>query len=319
MRTYLLRRLLVLPLMLLLITIIQFGLIHLAPGDPTTVLFSEVGTVSAEDAARIRALHGLDRPIVVQYLIWVGRMARGDFGISYYQHQPVLDLIADRLPNSLQLMGLAMLLSLVVAIPAGVWVSLHKYTVTDHIVSFLTYFGVSMPSFWFGLMLMWLFAVQLGILPATGMATIGAPFSLVDRALHLIMPSVVLASANMAQLTRYTRASMLEVLQEDYVRTARSKGLAERVVVYKHVLRNALVSVVTMLALFMPALFGGSFIVESVFAWPGMGRLGINAVYTRDYPLIMGINLILVCMVLMSNLAADLFYAFLDPRIRYDG
>ena len=318
MKSYLARRLLTLPVMMLIITIIQFGVIYLAPGDPTSVLFSEIATVTAEDAARIKELRGLDRPVPVQYVMWLGRLVQGDFGVSYLHHQPVISLIASRLPNTILLMGVALFLAVAIGIPAGVWVSLHKDTIADHIVSLLVYIGVSMPAFWFGLMLMWFFAVYLDILPATGMSSIGVPFSVADRIRHLIMPSLVLASGSMAQITRYMRSSMVETLKEDYVRTARSKGLSERVVVYKHVLRNALISVVTMLAFFIPVMFSGSFIVESVFAWPGMGRLGVNAVFSRDYPLIMGINLITVFMVLISNLGADIAYAALDPRIRYD-
>lgn len=312
---HLVRRVLQTVVLLLVVSLVVFALVTQAPGGPSILLDRNMG---AEEIARMRAILGLDQPLHVQYTRWLGQVLRGNLGISYQAGLPVLEIIGQMLPNTLILSAAALVLSLIIAIPAGVVSAARPYTPVDHTVTFLCFFGISVPTFWLGLMLIVLFAIVLGWLPPGGMRTIGGPASPLDVARHLILPAVVLGTANMALFARYTRSSTMAVLRADYVRTARSKGLAERAVLYRHAFRNALITIVTVVGLQLPRLVGGAAITETVFAWPGMGSLAVRAAFERDYPMIMGITLVISTVVVLSSLLVDLVYVYLDPRIRYD-
>lgn len=312
---YLIRRLLQTVGLLLVVSVVVFALITQAPGGPSILLDRNMG---ADEMARMRAIMGLDQPLYVQYVRWLGQVLRGNLGISYQAGLPVLEIIGQMLPNTLILSAAALALSLIVAIPAGVVSAARPYTALDHTVTFLCFFGISVPVFWYGLMLIVLFAIVLGWLPAGGMRTIGEARSLGDLTRHLVLPAVVLGTANMALFARYTRSSTMAVLRADYVRTARSKGLEERSVLYRHALRNALITIVTVIGLQLPRLVGGAAITETVFAWPGMGSLAVRAAFERDYPMIMGITLVISFVVAASSLLIDMVYVYLDPRIRYE-
>jgi peptide/nickel transport system permease protein len=312
---YLVRRLLQTGVLLLVVSLVVFTLVTQAPGGPAILLDRNM---APEDIARMRALLGLDEPLPVQYVRWLGQVLTGNLGVSYQAGVPVLEIIGQMLPNTLLLSAAALVLTIVVAVPAGVISAARPYSATDHGVTFLALFGISVPTFWFGLMLIVLFSVALGWLPPGGMRTIGAPPSLLDLARHLVLPAIVLGSANMALVARYTRSATLAVLREDYVRTARAKGVSERDVLYRHALRNALLTVVTVVGLQLPRLVGGAAITETVFAWPGMGSLAVRAAFERDYPMIMGITLVISAVVAASSLLVDMLYVWIDPRIRYD-
>ncbi len=312
---YLIRRLVQTVLLLWVVSMVVFALVTQAPGGPSILLDRNLGP---DEMARMRAILGLDQPLHIQYVRWLSQVLRGNFGFSYQAGLPVLEIIGQMLPNTLTLSAAALALSLVVAIPAGVISASRPYSGLDHTVTFLSFFGISVPTFWYGLMLIVLFAIVLGWLPPGGMRTIGAPPSLLDLARHLILPAVVLGTANMALFARYTRSSTMAVLRQDYVRTARSKGLTERAVLYRHALRNALLTIVTIVGLQLPRLVGGAAITETVFAWPGMGSLAVRAAFERDYPMIMGITLVISAVVATSSLVVDLMYVYIDPRIRYE-
>lgn len=312
---YLIHRLLQTVVLLVVVSLVVFALVTQAPGGPSILLDRNMG---AEEIARMRAILGLDQPLHVQYIRWLIEVLRGHLGFSYQVGLPVLEIIRQMLPNTLILSAAALVLSLVVAIPAGIISAARPYTPVDHTVTFLCFFGISIPVFWFGLMLIVLFSIVLGWLPPGGMRTIGGPASPLDVARHLILPAIVLGTANMALFARYTRSSTMAVLRADYVRTARSKGLAEQAVLYRHAFRNALITIVTVVGLQLPRLVGGAAITETVFAWPGMGSLAVRAAFERDYPMIMGITLVISTVVVFSNLFVDLVYVYLDPRIRYE-
>jgi peptide/nickel transport system permease protein len=303
------------------LSIIIFLLLVLAPGDPVDFLIFGNPNVRPEDVARLKHLYGLDQPLYVRYFKWLSRAIVGDFGYSMTYKEPVLQLVLARVSNSLWLTVPAFFLALLVAIPVGVYSALHQYSSVDYFATFFAFFGVSIPAFWFGIMMIYFFAVILKWLPPGGFTTPGVspglPFYL-DRIRYMILPTVVLSLLQMAALTRYTRSSMLEVIRQDYVRTARSKGLPERVVINKHALRNALIPIVTILALSIPALFAGAPLTETVFAWPGIGRLLVEAVLGADFAVAQAIIVFLALLVIVFNLLADIAYALLDPRIRYD-
>jgi peptide/nickel transport system permease protein len=310
---YLVRRVLQTVVLLLVVSLVVFALVTQAPGGPGILLDRNMGPA---EIAQMRAILGLDQPLHVQYLRWLGQVLRGNLGVSYQAGVPVLEIIGQMLPNTLLLSAAALLLSLVVAIPAGVVSAARPGSTTDHAVTLLALFGISVPTFWYGLMLIVLFAVVLGWLPPGGMQTIGAPPSVGDLARHLLLPAVVLGTANMALFARYTRSSTMAELGQDYVRTARAKGLPERAVLYRHALRNALLTIVTVVGLQLPRLVAGAAITETVFAWPGMGSLAVRAAFERDYPMIMGITLVISAAVAASSLLVDLLYGWIDPRIR---
>ncbi|HEV8306907.1 MAG TPA: ABC transporter permease [Methylomirabilota bacterium] len=315
MTRYLIRRVGQTVVLLLVVSLVVFALVTRAPGGPGILLDRNMGP---SEIAQMRALLGLDQPLHVQYVRWLGQVLRGNLGVSYQAGIPVLEIIGQMLPNTLVLSAAALILSLAVAIPAGVISAARPYSATDHAVTLLALFGISIPTFWLGLMLIVLFSIVLGWLPPGGMQTIGAPSSVLDLVRHLVLPAVVLGTANMALFARYTRSSTLAVLRQDYVRTARAKGLTEGAVLYRHALRNALLTIVTVVGLQLPRLVAGAAITETVFAWPGMGSLAVRAAFERDYPMIMGITLVISAVVAASSLLVDLLYGYVDPRIRYD-
>lgn len=314
MYAYVLRRIGQAMVVLVLISLATFAIIHAAPGGPS-VLLGE--SLTAEDRANIRRTLGLDEPVYVQYVRWSSAMLRFDFGRSFAEGLPVIDLLARRLPNTLYLAAAAFLLACLIGIPVGVLSAVRRNSVADHVATLLSFIGVATPSFWLAIMGVILFSVHLRWLPTSGMATMGADFSWADRARHLLMPMIVLAASPLAEIVRYTRSTMLDALSEDYVRTARAKGLRPVVILYKHTLRNAFIPVLTVLGLIVPPLIGGSVIVETIFSWPGMGRLAVDAAMRRDYPVMMGVTIVLSIVVIVVNLIVDLLYGVLDPRVRF--
>jgi peptide/nickel transport system permease protein len=278
-------------------------------------------SISLEEINKAEAKLGLDKPMVIQYFNWLKEILKGNLGYSVKTGQPVSKLIGERLPATLLLTGAAFILSFVIGVPLGVYSATHKYAASDYSMTMLAFLGISIPNFFLGLGLIYVFALKLGWLPTSGMTVIGMDTSGWSGALvllkHLIMPATVLALPNLATVMRFTRSSMIEVLLHDFIRTAKAKGLTNRTVVYKHALRNALIPVVTVFGLSIPFLFGGAYITEQVFNWPGMGSLGIQAITAREYPIVMGLNLFTSMLVLLGNLIADISYAFVDPRIRY--
>lgn len=314
---YAVRRLLFAIPLIIGITLISFTIIHLAPGDPVLRFISP--DTSQADLERMRHVMGLDRPIPVQYAVWFGNLIQGDWGKSFTDGQPVLEKLLERLPATLELSVISLLLALVVAVPVGVIAATRQYSWFDYSATFGAFIGISVPAFWMGLLLMLLFAVQLRWLPAVGRMPAGATdVAFFMRLKYLAMPVFILAIESTAALARYVRSSMLEAIKQDYVRTARAKGVAGRVVVYKHALRNALIPVVTILGLALPGLVGGSAVIESLFAWPGLGRLFVQSAFTRDYPVIMGSLLMSSILVVLGGLASDVAYALVDPRIKYN-
>jgi peptide/nickel transport system permease protein len=313
---YVLRRLLQSIPLLVAVTMLSFALMKAAPGGPMSI-YLENPDVTADDVAAIRVQLGLDDPIPVQYLKWVGSLLRLDWGYSFVTNERVIDRIAQRLPNTLELMLVSFILTLVIAVPVGVLAAVRQYSWFDYVATGAAFFGISMPVFWFGLLMILTFAVTLGWLPTSGNATIGAEFDLVDRLRHLIMPATVLALVSAAGYTRYIRGAMLEVIHQDYIRTARAKGLRERLIIVRHAFKNAALPFVTLIALDLPDLFTGAVVTETIFAWPGMGRLYLESLSRLDYSVLMAILTVSALLLILSNLLADLLYAYLDPRIRY--
>ncbi|MEE9316187.1 MAG: ABC transporter permease [bacterium] len=319
---YIVRRLLFMIPLLLGITIITFVVVHLSPGGPADMLTGLSPKVSAEAKARLHSLYGLDKPLHVQYWLWLSRLVRFDFGKSFKDGRLVIIKILERLPATLLLNVLSLLLIFFIALPIGIISAVRQDSFFDKGMTVFVFLGFSVPAFWLALLLMVLFGVVLGWLPISGMHSVNFPYfsfwgKLWDIIKHLILPVFVSAFGGLAYLSRYSRTSMLEVLRQDYIRTARAKGLSEKKVIYRHALRNALIPIVTLLGLSLPALIGGGFIFETIFAWPGMGRLGYQAIMARDYPVIMGVGVIAALLTLLGNLIADITYAFIDPRIRY--
>ncbi len=320
---YVVRRLIVAVPLLLVISMIVFGLLQAAPGGPMGA-YVRRGNFSEEDLQRLEERLGLNAPAYVQYGKWLGRVVTLDFGQSISERRPVSQSIRDRLPNTLYLMATAWIVTVLIAIPIGVITAIRQYSWFDHLITGLTFVGQSVPIFWLGLILILVFYIWLDnpfgsgpLLPAGGMYTLGKDFSLWDRITHLILPVTMLAASWVAWYTRFLRASMLEVIHQDYIRTARAKGLREQVVIMRHAFRNAAIPLVTLMALDLPLIFSGALFTEVIFAWPGMGRLFFTAADRRDYPLLMAIIMITATLIVLSNLLADILYAWLDPRIRY--
>ena len=319
---YILKRLLFMVPLLIGITVICFAVMHLAPGSPTDLQTQMNPRASAEAKERLRALYELDKPLHEQYWSWVSKLAVLDLGKSFSQdHRPVADKILERLPITILLNVLSMLLILVIAIPIGVLSAVHQDSLFDKATGVFVFVGFAVPTFWLALLLMIFFGVNLNWLPISGIRSLnyeylppGAAFW--DFVKHLILPVLLSAFGGLAGLSRYMRSNMLEVIRQDYIMTARAKGLSERTVIYKHALRNALLPVITILGLSIPGLIGGSVIFETIFAIPGMGQLFYMSVMARDYPVVMGILFIGALLTLLGNLIADVSYAVADPRIR---
>ena len=304
------------------ITLITFFVIHLAPGNPSFYQGAFNPKVKPEAVKRLEKIYGLDKPLPVQYLLWVKRMLELDFGTSFVDGKPVSKKIAERIPITLGLNLLSMLLILTVAIPIGILSALKRNSLMDRALTIFVFVGFSTPSFWLALLLMILLGIKLHLLPISGLESLNADqfhgLSLWwDRAKHLVLPVFVAAFGGLAGFSRYMRQSMLEVLGQDYITTARAKGLKESQVIKSHALKNSLIPIVTILGLSVPSLIGGSVIFETIFAIPGMGQLFYEAALARDYPTIMGILTIGAVLTLLGNLLADISYALIDPRIRY--
>jgi len=312
---YALKRLGFAVLMLVGVTIILFAIMRVAPGGPEAVLVG--GEFSPETAARVRQRLGLDRPLVAQYAGWAGAALRGDLGRSFKTNDPVATLIVDRLGPTLQLTAGALLFAIAVAVPLGVLAAVRRGSVWDTVGSAVSLFGVSFPSFWLGIMLILLFSEGWHLLPPSGLSEYGHEGDVTSRVRHAVLPTLTLGLIQMASFMRFTRSSLLEVLGQDYIRTARAKGLGSPRVIWRHALRNALIPVVTVVGLSLPTLVGGAVLTETVFAWPGIGRLAVGAVFERDYPVIMGVNVMVAAVVIVANLLTDLAYCVIDPRISY--
>lgn len=326
MQRYLIRRLLQLLPLLIGMSIIIFFIMFLMPGNPIDMMLMGNPHMKPEDVARLKRLWGFDQPFLIRYVKWLAQTVQGNLGFSYAWRRPVTEVIAQRLPNTLILMSASLVLSLIVALPVGILSARRQYSVTDYVLTVFAFIGQAMPTFWFGLMMILVFSIYLKspsggpLLPPGGMMDIGssAGFFTWSRLRYLIMPAFVLGLANMTGWARFMRSSMLEVINQDYVRTARAKGLPERKVVYKHALRNALIPMVTMLALAIPGLVSGATITETVFAWNGVGRMTFEAVMNKDYSVAMAALMLDAILVVLFNLVADLVYALVDPRVKYD-
>lgn len=301
------------------ITLLTFFIMKLAPGGPLAGMISP--RVSSESLLRAQEALGLNKPIIVQYWNWLKELVQGNFGYSTYNGQPVLDQILERLPATLLLTVTAFIFSYVVGIPLGVYSATHKYSKSDYALTVFSFIGISIPSFFFGMGMIFLFALQLGWLPTSGFGSSmfrGEGLALILHKLkYLIMPALVMSLSNIATVMRFTRSSMIETLSQDYIRTARAKGLSEKVVVYRHALKNSMIPVITIFGQSIPNLFGGAYITEKVFGWPGMGLLGVEAIANRDYQILMGLTLFTAILVLLGNLLSDIMYSLVDPRIRY--
>jgi peptide/nickel transport system permease protein len=302
--------------LLVLVSIIGFGVLHLAPGGPLAQ-FALVPGMSQADIARIAHQMGLDRPLPLQYWEWFSRLLTGDWGRSYRDSQPVLAVIGSHLGATLELMVAATLIAVLLGTWIGVMGAIRRYSFFDYLATIGAMVALSIPTFWFGLITIYLFSVELGWLPAGSRYTVGDA-SFLDYLHHLIGPSLVLALVTIAIWSRYMRSSMLDVINQDYIRTARAKGLPERVVLVHHAIRNALLPMITIAGLQLPTLLSGALVTETVFTWPGMGRLFLDSLGYRDYPVVMGILVFSAILVLVGNLLADLLYAVADPRIRLD-
>jgi peptide/nickel transport system permease protein len=319
MTQYLIRRILISIPTLIAISIVLFTILALAPGDPLAE-FAMNPAVPPEVRQRIRQSMGLDDPIPVRYVKWASSMLRGDFGYSFRSKSPVIDLIRQRLPTTLYVIGTAYLLSVLIAIPVGVLSAIRQYSIFDNIATTFAFIGFSLPTFVTGILFILVFSVKLGWLPMIYRTTIETEglAGLWEKGKQALMPIMVLGLFETAALTRYTRAAMLETIHQDYVRTARAKGLSERVVILRHALRNALIPVVTIVALSIPGIFTGAVITEQIFRVPGMGSLLISAIRDNDTPVIMAITIIFSALVVLFNLIADILYGVLDPRIKYE-
>jgi len=320
---YLAKRILMMIPLLIGITLITFTVVHLAPGEPVDMQIAMNPKVTAEARERLRKFYGLDQPLHVQYGVWVKKLAMLDFGRSFASdNRPVIDKIKERIPITLSLNIISLIIEFGIAIPIGILAAVRRDTFFDKGMTVFVFLGFAVPTFWLALLMIYLFGVKLGWLPVSGLHSLGSDgFTPLlwfwDMLKHLVLPVSVAAFGSLAALSRYMRSSMLEVIRQDYIVTARAKGLPERTVIFRHALRNALLPVVTMLGLSVPALIGGSVIFETIFSIPGMGQLFYQGVMMRDYPLVMGILVIGAGLTLIGNLLADVGYAFADPRIRH--
>jgi len=318
MRTFILKRIIIALPVILLVTMIMYLIINLAPGDPIDMLVGLEG-LSPDEVEQTKISLGLHQPIYVRYVKWLGQMVQGNLGYSFLDQQPVIDRLVERLVPTFSLMIFVIVVSFLVAVPIGVISAVRQYSWVDYLATALAFIGISFPNFFSGLVGIYIFSLTLHWLPTGGLQTVGQTFSLGDGLTHLLLPGLVLALREVGVLVRYTRSSMLDVIRQDYVRTARASGLSEWSVVLGHALRNALLPLISMLGLTIPRLFAGVVIIEQIFQWPGMGRLAIEAILSRDYPVLMGLTLCTAVMVLLGNLLADILYGVADPRIRLTG
>jgi peptide/nickel transport system permease protein len=298
---------------LLLVSAITFGLVNLAPGGPSSLMRMDA---TPEQREALSQRLGLDQPVPVRYLQWLGGAVHGDLGVSLSSSEPVALRIGQRLPNTLVLASSALGVSIVLGIPLGVLAALRRNALPDVVVAVVSVLGLSVPAFWLGIVLILLLSVELNWLPSSGVASAGSEGDLGDRIVHLLLPALVLSTTVLPYVVRFTRSALLEVLGQDYVRTATAKGLSRQRVVYGHALRSALIPVVSIIGTLVPRLVGGSVVTEAVFGWPGMGRLAVEAANGRDYPLIVGITVVISAVVVLTSFLVDLAYGWLDPRVR---
>ena len=322
---YLVRRLLgAIPLLLGILTLIFF-VVHLAPGDPTARFFNP--NVSPEVIEQMRRNLGLDQPLHIQYWKWLSSFLTGDFGYSFGQMRPIGEILPETLWNTLQLTLVSLVIIFIIGMLIGIVQAVRQYSIADNVLTFVALFFYSMPSFWFALMLILVLSLRAGqegwflSFPASGMTSIDYEYlstggKVMDRLRHLVLPAIALGIGSAAGVARYMRGAMLEVIHQDFIRTARAKGLSERTVIFKHALRNALIPIITLLGLYLPFLLSGAVLVETIFAWPGMGRAIVEAILARDYPMVMATSFVIAAIVVLGNLLSDLLYAVVDPRIR---
>lgn len=313
---YIVRRILILIPVLFGITIVSFLIIHMAPGSPVDLLVDP--TLPEELIEAKKEELGLNDPLYIQYYHWLTNVLQGNLGYSMSTYEPVLDMVVERIGPTMLLMGTALLLGVLIAIPFGVLSAIKQNSLLDYFLTGISFMGISVPNFFLALGLVYIFALQLNLLPTSGMNTMGQEGNIWDTLLHLILPSFVLAVTIAGKKIRYVRSSVLETLGEDYLRTARAKGLSEFVVIGKHALRNALVPVITVIGLEIPILVGGSVVIEQIFSWPGLGQLTISSILARDYPTLMAINLLTATVVAVANLVIDIIYSIVDPRIKFE-
>ena len=324
MTRYIIRRVLQAIPILLILSGLLFFMVRAAPGGPLAAA-ERNPNVTQEQIALLKKKLGLDKPLPVQYLVWMEGVFRGNLGQSIKFNRPVSEMIAERFPNTLLLVGTAFLITLMIALPVGILSARRPYSIFDYIATTLTFVGQSLPVYWFGLALILIFYVALNnpftglpLFPSGGMYSVGQEGNPVNLVWHLVLPVTALSAEWIAWYSRFLRSSMLDVMHEDYVRTARAKGLTQRSVYYKHALRNAVLPLVTLIALDLPSLFAGALFVETIFSWPGMGRLFWDAARGRDYPVLLGVVMINSVLIIAANLVADLLYGMLDPRVKYD-
>ncbi|MCM1125884.1 MAG: ABC transporter permease [Lachnospiraceae bacterium] len=313
MSKYILKRILIAIPVLFGITIIDYAIMCLA-GSPLEMLQGPRVSEAAVEAKAIAL--GLDKPFYIQYFVWLGQLLRGNMGYSIKSYQSVSGMIGSHIGPTLLLMGVSLLIGLLAAVPAGIYSAVHQYSAGDYTAVTLSFLGSSIPSFFLALLLIFVFTVKLGWLPSSGMSTLGTAGSFSDVARHMVMPVIVLATSIAGRNIRYIRSAVLEILQQDYLRTARAKGIGHFLVINKHALRNALIPIVTVIGMEIPVLFGGAVIVEQVFSWPGLGLMTMSAIIGRDYPVIMGVCLLSAVVVLAANLVTDILYALVDPTIQ---
>jgi peptide/nickel transport system permease protein len=322
MKKYILRRLLLIIPVFIGISVITFGIIHLTPGGFTTVNMEMNQKISPDSIARLKELYGLNKPLHIQYLDWVSRIVRFDFGESFIDHRPVALKVIERLPATLLLNLSAMAIIFFAGIFLGVVSAVKRNTLIDRIITIITFTGYSIPTFWLALVMMLFFSVQLRLLPVSGMVSMNFDYmngweKIGDIALHMAIPVFVTAFGGLAYISRFVKSSMVETLTQNYIRAAYAKGLPEKTIIFRNALKNSLMPVITLLGMSLPGLIGGSFIFETIFAWPGMGRLAYESAMSFDYPVIMGVVTMGAFLTLTGNLIADIMYALVDPRIRF--
>ncbi len=322
MTKYLVRRLIQAVPLLLVISLLTFGIVEIAPGDASQMYINPERGADPEYLAQVSESLGLNQPVHVRYLSWLGKTLSGDFGFSLRTRRPVALEVGERLPNTLLLSGSALALSFLIAVPIGVISAVKRYTWIDYAFSTLALVGISVPIFWAALLLLQIFAIQLDWFPASGMQSVRESYTGVRASLdvlhHMVLPSIVLSLAQVSSWSRYQRSALLDVLDQDYIRTAQGKGLSNRRILTVHALRNALIPMITLVGISIPGVVTGAYITETIFSWPGIGRLGVASVTGRDYPVIMAVTLLSALLIVVGNLLADIAYAWADPRIRYD-
>ena len=315
---YIVRRLVGAVPLLLFISLVTYAMMALAPGGPVGVLGPRGGNLSPEAVAAIKAAYGLDKPWFIQYFFWLKELVlHGSLGTSFVDHRPVIEKVWEKLPVTAEMAGLALLLTLIIALPIGIYAGAHRGSLADNLSSVVGFVFYGVPIFWLSIVLIDIFAVQLRWFPSSGLSSLGAEGDPFDRLHHLALPVLAIALTSFVAWMRYQRSAMIDAMGSPYIRTARSKGLSERDVLFKHAFRNALLPIVTLLGLSLPALVGGAYFVEYIFSIPGIGYLTFSSIFSRDYPTIMAITMLTAVLIVVGNLVADIAYAIVDPRIRY--